>query len=124
MTGRDRAGLYLLAGVVFVVTVAAHVTLTALGKDTGDLLALVGPVLTGLFLVGILGGKIDATKAAADTAVEQTNGQLDRRFQAHAEAAATKAVLTALEHAGITPPTVVIPAADPGAPRPPESLPV
>ncbi|MBD3782439.1 MAG: hypothetical protein IE926_05695, partial [Micrococcales bacterium] len=109
MNARDRIALFVLAGVVFVVTVSAFVALTIAGKDTDALVSLVAPVLTGLFLVGVLGSKIDATKAAADTAVAQTNGALDARFLAHAETAATKAALAALEHAGVAPPAIVVP---------------
>lgn len=96
MTPRDKLGLFILSGVVFVVTVAAFVALSIVDKPTGDLLGLVGPVITGLFLVGVLGGKIDETRAVAETAVAQTNGELDKRFRAHAEEAATKAVTQAL----------------------------
>lgn len=86
----------ILAGVVFVVSVAAFVALELLERETTGLLVLVGPVVAAL----LVNGKIDNVKketerqSATLTRVErQTNGVLDERIRS--------GTLRALQDAGI-----------------------
>lgn len=101
MTQRNgNVPLMVLAGVVFVVSVVAVLILELNGRSTATLTNLVGPVVSGLFIVGLLGGKIEETKAKVDVVEKQTNGVLEEKFARHAEHAAT----SALTKAGVTPP--------------------
>lgn len=100
MNGRN--GLYWLAGVVFALTLTAIVILRLAGQPVNDVVTLAGPILTGVFIVGVLGKQLDETKAKVETVERQTNGMLDERFRTHATAAAETAAATALDKAGVT----------------------
>lgn len=63
------------------VIVAGFVVLALKGLDTGAFLGLVGPVVSGLFVVGQVNARSDAQDQALTTITRQTNGVLDQRIR-------------------------------------------
>jgi hypothetical protein len=73
--------LTFLAGLVFVVSVAALVTLEVMGKPTTNLMALVSPVVAALFVAGHI-NRVTAKQNEHIQKIEhQTNGVLDQRIR-------------------------------------------
>lgn len=68
-------GAIVLAGVVFVVSVAAFCVLTITGHDTNGLMVLVGPAIGAL----IVSGQLTSQNKSLDKIDRQTNGALTRR---------------------------------------------
>lgn len=100
----------LLAGVVFIVTVAAYVILTLEGEDTTELVYLAGPVIGSLFVVGVVGQQLSAKTAPLRDSIEevrqQTNGVLSNGIRHEVTVALSQAMPAILEAArqGPTPP--------------------
>lgn len=67
--------------VVFVVTVAAFVYLTASGKETAGLLTLTGPILAALWAVSAVKSTAEDQNKVINTIAENTNGKLDARIE-------------------------------------------
>lgn len=63
------------------VIVAGFVVLAVRGEDTGAFLSLVGPIVSGLFVVGQVNARSDAQDQALTTITRQTNGVLDARIR-------------------------------------------
>lgn len=98
--------LVYLAGLVFVVSVAAVVVLEAMGRSTTNLMALVGPVVAGLLVGGHVSNLTQQQNRAIGKIEAQTNGVLDARIRTQGKAA----TLDALREVGLLPGTVVDPA--------------
>lgn len=84
--------LFILAGVMFVVTVAGLVALMGMGRETEALERLVGPLLSAIVVTGVLGGVTKQTNGKLDRIERQTNGVLDARIREGTREALTEAV--------------------------------
>ena len=91
----NTRAMYVLAGFVFGLTLLAVVVLRLNEQPVDDIITLAGPVITGLFVVGILGRQVEETKAKVDVVEKQTNGVLEEKFARHAAAAAHQALVKA-----------------------------
>lgn len=84
----------ILAGVMFVTSVAGLVALVIAGVDSASLERLVGPLLTAVVITGVLGAtnrqqgkRLDEQDTKLDKITHQTNGVLDRRIREGTKAA-------------------------------------
>lgn len=92
---KDTARLVIvLAGVMFVTTVAGMVTLIVTGNEGGSLERIAGPLLTAVIVTGVLGAttkrqedRLDDQDKALNQITHQTNGVLDKRIRDNAKAA-------------------------------------
>lgn len=107
--GTNGRLLILLAGVVFIVSVAALVALEAMGRSTTNLMALVGPVVAALLVGGHVSNLTSQQNRSIQKIEAQTNGVLDARIRTQGKAA----MLEALTESGVIP-GAVIPPATPG----------
>lgn len=97
-----------LAGVVFVVSVAALLALELSGRPTLTLVALVTPVITGLLVSGHVSTVTRQQNVAINKIERQTNGVLDDRIRTQVIAALVEAgpmPATVVAHATVTPVT-------------------
>lgn len=109
--------LIILAGLVFVVSVAALVILESFGRSTVNLMALVGPVVAGLLVGGHMSNLTSQQNRSIQKIEAQTNGVLDARIRTQGKAA----MLEALQDVGIiTTAASVVEPASPSAAHPPE----
>jgi hypothetical protein len=99
------SALYWLAGVVFVVSVAALVALELAGRPTAALLGLVGPVVSGLVVTAYVGQRVGTVQDKVEKVQQQTNGDLDRRLRQHGE----DSTVAALIRTGLVTPDTVTP---------------
>lgn len=91
----DTARLVIiLAGVMFVTTVAGMVTLVVTGNDGSSIERIAGPLLTAMIVTGVLGATTKRQEDRLDTQDkqlrkirEQTNGVLDARIKEQTKAA-------------------------------------
>lgn len=104
--GTNGRMLIILAGVVFIVSVAALVALEAMERSTTNLMALVGPVVAGLLVGGHVSNLTSQQNRSIQKIEAQTNGVLDARIRTQGKAA----TLEALTEAGIVPGSVIPPA--------------
>lgn len=121
----SRTSTPLLAGVVFVSTLAAFVALELAGHDTDGLVYLAGPVIAALFLTGALGQTVKAQTAPMqeklNTVQQQTNGALTGGIERAVHAGISKALPVALAAAQAQPTLPPPPAPSPAGEGPSSS---
>lgn len=96
--GNGNAAI-VLAGVVFVVSVIAFVALEIAGRNTDNLMVLVGPAIGALIVSGQLVGQ----NKALDKIERQTNGVMDGRIEAGVRKVLTEAGVLAIPSGSTTP---------------------